>query len=569
MSETSYMYRPRQASYVYGTVHELLDTHAAREPDRTAHVFWISRHNDRDNPEIKRETLTFRQLSDGSQRLALGLLALGLQPGDRIAMYGPATPEWILLDLACLRIKVVVIRMPQSLVNSRHVVDFLAKHRCRMFAIDCARETKLCRKLRKAFPGSFARCSKLPDSSRFVQVVDARFTTNNADAMTLDDVVNLSADVEIARLQSIQKNINPDDVSFVYPTSGSTGRPKLVALSHFAIVNTLHGTVKKDMVIFNDRLFSWIGSASHIASVTGCTHVHVESAYTADPENLVKFIEILTAEGVHMASMPVYLLHDVVQGLERAVLPRPPTLTALSTAGEGTPRALRARVLQLGFVHASAYGSTESGTIGVDIAIPKTSLGTSDDVSQRLTLHSGVEVKVTDELGHVLEAGKRGILWVRSRLTFLGYLDDEESTSQVLTHSGWVNSGDIAVLDPGTLGLFVHGRIADVISKGGVKIYPSTVEAVLRRHPCVKTAYVTGVPDERYQEEIGACVVLKPGCEVSEGDLVKFCENNSEMYTAITMSPRYVAIVTSVPLLATGKIDRFKVKSFLQSKMAG
>ena len=516
---------------------------------------------------IERETLSFRQLSDGSRQLASGLLTLGLQPGDRVAMYGKASPGWILVDMACLRINVIVCRLPQTLVNSHGLADFIVKHGCRIMLIDASNSNVL-KRIRNSFPAVGGKTTKLrrsPHNSGLEMVTSIRTTYRNTpDVTTIDDVREMAVD-DVIEVQKIQNAISPDDVSFVYPTSGSTGTPKLVTLTHFSMVNTLIG-MNKHLIVFNDRSFSWVGSLSHVAAVAGCTHVHIEPSFTGVSKNLPRFMELLGQEKVNMASFPVYLLLDVISGLESETLKRPKSLMVINTSGEGTPRDLRSKVLKLGFVHSVAYGCTESSTICIDVATPQTLISEKDDAAMTMPLAVGIEVKLTDDDGRLVSSGQKGTLWARSGLTFSGYLDNAEATAKALTSTGWVNTGDLAVLDTAGEKLTLQGRVFDIISKGGVKVYPITIETMLKSHPDVHAVCVTGIPDVRYQEDIGACVVLNPGCITNEKALLQYCEANSDSGSAISLMPKLIVFTKSLPMLGSGKVDRVQVKALLQAK---
>jgi fatty-acyl-CoA synthase len=482
-------------------------------------------------------------------------------------MYGPATPEWILMDMACLRIHVLVIRLPQLVVYSPELTDFLVTYRCRVLMIDAIRYANVVEKIQTVFPDACIKSNKLgksPIYSKLEMVMSIhREGEQDVNITTIDDVNNMASD-DVINVTDIQDRINPDDVSFVYPTSGSTGQPKMVTMSHFSMVNTFC-VLSKSMIAFNDRLFSWFGSGSHFAAITGCTHVHIAPTFTAASANLPRFMEILAQEKVNIANFPVYLLHDVVSALESGTVKRPPNLVTIITTGEITPRVLRARVIRLGFVHTVSYGSTESCTICVDVATPGAPLAQSEDTMLAMPLNGGTEVKVTDDQGRLVATGEKGMMWVRSRILFSGYLDNKQTTARVLTGSGWLNTGDLAVIDTADQKVTLLGRVSETISKGSLKVDPVSIEAVLKRHPDVQSACVAGIPDYHYGEDIGACVVPKPGSDITEKDLLQFCSSISESPSIISLVPKCIVFVRSLPVLLSGKVDRLRVKSLLQA----
>ena len=142
----------------------------------------------------------------------------------------------------------------------------------------------------------------------------------------------------------------------------------------------------------------------------------------------------------------------------------------------------------------------------------------------------------------------------------LRYLDNEALTAATITPAGWVSSGDIAALDSSGK-IRLYGRKLDIISKGGVKVYPSTLEALIKRHDDVKDVYITGVPDVIYNEEIAACVIPRTGCRLSVKELRSFCERSLDSSSGISFVPKYISIMDELPVLPSGKVDRLRVKA--------
>ena len=549
---------------VYRTIPDLLDENATKYGDKVAHVFWT-----RDNLEddIRRQTLSFSQLADDSIKVASGLLELGLRPKDRIAIYGPASPEWMQVDLACLRIQVLMIRLPQTLVFSEHLGQFLKDHKCRMLVLDPRPDRRIFKKITDAIPATDAAISKataLPGpfaNAGLELVISTCRVPGYNDAMCVGDVSQMARS-DLSHVRGIQSSADPDDIAVVYATSGSTGIPKLVAVSNMSIVNSMISVhVGPETVLFNDRLFSWMGAVCYFSCVVGATHVHIESLFTTQPENIVRLFELWEKENVHFAVLPAYMVHKAISALDAGSIKKPPGLVALNTAGEKLLPALRQRVLDQSMQHMIVYGSTECGTVCVDVAVPGVRLPADDGITPpAMTLTEDTEVKVTDEVGRILPLGHVGELWVRGGRNFVGYLDNEAVTAATITPAGWVSSGDLAALDSSGK-IRLYGRKVDIIAKGGVKVYPSTLEAMIKRHDDVKDVYITGVPDVIYNEEIAACVIPKTGCRLSAEELRSFCERSLDSSSGISLVPKYISIMDELPVLPSGKVDRLRLKA--------
>ena len=415
----SYCHSTSKLPRVYRTIPDLLDENATKYGDKLAHVFWT-----RDNLEddIRRQTLTFSQLAYDSIKLASGLLELGLRPRDRIAIYGPASPEWMQVDLACLRIQVLMIRLPQTLVFSEHLGQFVKDHKCRLLVLDPRPDRRIFKTIMDEMPATDAAISKatsLPgpfaDAGLELMISTCRVPGYD-DVMCVSDVIQMARS-DLSHVRDIQSSTDPDDIAVVYATSGSTGIPKLVAISNMAIVNSMISVnIGPETVVFSDRLFSWMGAISYFSSVVGTTHVHIESFFTAQPENIVRLCELLENENVHFAMLPVYLVHKAISAFDAGSIKKPPGLVALSTGGEKLLPALRQRVLNQSMRHMIVYGSTECGTVCVDVAVPGVTLPADDGIAPpAMTLTEDIEVKITDELGKILPIGRVGELRVRGR----------------------------------------------------------------------------------------------------------------------------------------------------------
>jgi fatty-acyl-CoA synthase len=199
------------------------------------------------------------------------------------------------------------------------------------------------------------------------------------------------------------------------------------------------------------------------------------------------------------------------------------------------------------------YGMTETSPVS-------TMTGPDDDVEHRTATVGAamahIEVRVADpETGKTLERGETGEFQTRGYSVMLGYWDEPEKTSEAIDAARWMHTGDQAVmLEDGYCKIV--GRIKDMIIRGGENVYPREVEEYLYKHEAVADVQVVGLPDERYGEEVCACVILREGASVEPEELREFCKGSIAHYKV----PRYVLIVDEMPMTVTGKIQKFKLR---------
>jgi acyl-CoA synthetase (AMP-forming)/AMP-acid ligase II len=347
---------------------------------------------------------------------------------------------------------------------------------------------------------------------------------------------------------------DPDDIAILLYTSGTTGEPKAAVLRHknltAYILNTVEfASAEDDQAAIVSVPPYHIAGVSSVLSTTysGRRVVHLEQF---DPEIWVKTVrdEAVT----HAMVVPTMLgrILDVVEA-DGAGLP---SLRALSYGGGPMPVAVIERAVgllpEVGFVN--AYGLTEtSSTIALLGPDDHRAAFASDDPAVRARLGSvgqplpTVEVSVRDPLGNEVGPGEKGEIWVRGEQVSGEYLGKGG------IDDGWFNTRDAGVLDEGGY-LFVHGRLDDVIVRGGENLSPGEIESALLEHEAVQEAAVVGVPDVEWGEKVVAAVVLHPGAFVSEDDLRRFVRERLRS----TKTPERIQIRAALPFSETGKLLR-------------
>ena len=199
------------------------------------------------------------------------------------------------------------------------------------------------------------------------------------------------------------------------------------------------------------------------------------------------------------------------------------------------------------------YGMTETSPVS-------TQTGADDPLAKRVgtvgRVHPHVEVKIVDpETGAVVDRGRPGELCTRAYSVMLGYWSEPEKTADAIDRARWMHTGDLAVMDADGYTNIV-GRIKDMVIRGGENVYPREIEEFLMGHPDVSDVQVVGVPDDRYGEELLACVVTRGGAALDREAVAEFCRGKIAHYKV----PRYVQCVSEFPLTVTGKVMKFKLR---------
>lgn len=335
-------------------------------------------------------------------------------------------------------------------------------------------------------------------------------------------------------------------------TSGTTGFPKGAMLTHAGLLEhsqrmqPLFGFTEHSVGLVPMPLFHVGGSAWALLSLfCGCTTV-----ISKDPMPRALLEQIARYRVTHTFIVPAILqgfmaMPDFQQydtsSLEQLLYGASPISVPLL---EKCLAAFRCKLSQV-------YGMTElSGVFCVlDDAAHR-------DLSHRERLASagkptpGVELRVVDpSTGNDVPRGHLGEFWVRSGQMMSGYWNQPEATAAAITADGWLKTGDAGHVDEGGF-FFITDRIKDMVISGGENVYPAEVERVLQHHPAVADVAVFGVPHEKWGETLRAAVVLKPGQQVSEDELIAYCREHLAGYKR----PTQVGFLTALPRNASGKV---------------
>lgn len=507
---------------------------------------------------------TWRQFSDEVDRVAAGLLCLGVQQGDRVGIWSPNRPEWVLAQFATARIGAVLVNInPSYRVSELEYAlnkvgvqvlitavglkssDYLAMLR------DLAPELEQC-------PAGKLKAKRIPSLHSVVQMGQAAQTG----MISFEHLQSLATPAQVSRIGLMASALAAHDPINIQFTSGTTGQPKGATLTHHNVVNNARFVAHAMRLGPSDRLcvpvplYHCFGMVLAVLACTSSGSSLVFPGESFDPSATLAAVANERCTALHgVPTMFVAMLgasdfgsHDL-GSLRTGIM-----------AGAPCPIETMKRVLsEMHMPEVTiAYGMTETSPVSFQSAI-------DDSLERRVStvgrVQPHLEIKVVDEQGQTVAVGQAGELCTKGYSVMNGYWGDDARTSEAVV-DGWMRTGDLATID--AFGYCdIVGRLKDLVIRGGENVYPREIEEFLYRHPAVAEAQVFGVPDERYGEELCAWVVLKSGATATSDELRDFFKGQIAHYKV----PKYVRIVASLPMTVTGKAQKFIMRELMVKEL--
>ena len=506
------------------------------------------------------ERISWSELKRRSDEIAAGLLALGVERGDRVGIWAPNRLEWLLVQFGSARIGAILVNINPAYRASE--LDYtLKKTACRVLVM--ARGLKssnyietfntLAPEISSAQGGEPLTLGGYPSLEHVVLIGSG---PDHPGMLPFDQLGRLGGPAQRNRLEGLSERLDPDDAINIQFTSGTTGQPKGATLSHFNIVNNAR-SCRDCMKLGEDDLLCipvplyhifGMGMGVLVCVASGATMVFPGESF--DPEATLRAVADYRCTALH--GVPAMFLGQ----LEHPDFHKY-DLSSLRTgimAGSPCPVATMRRVIS--DMHLSqitiAYGMTETSPISFQSDV--------DDTLERRVSTVGrvfphLEVKIIDRSGRMVPVGSQGELCTRGYAVMLGYWDDPEATREAIDAAGWMHTGDLATLDPEGYCNIV-GRLKEMLIRGGENIYPREIEDYLIRHPKVMESQVFGVPDPHLGEEVCTWIKLKPGMTATEEEIRDFCRGQIAHFKV----PRYVRFVDELPATVTGKAQKFLMR---------
>jgi fatty-acyl-CoA synthase len=529
--------------------------------DRIAHAF---PENDALIVRHQNVRWTYRQYKTEIDRLAAGLLSLGIGKGDRVGIWAPNCYEWCLTQFATAKIGAILVcinpayrvyELEFALNKSGCVALITAQKYLSSDYAGMLRE--LAPELAAAKPGAL-HAAKLPHLRHVIALggVPPPGMWRFAD-------ICVQGENRTAQLLDVAKTLSPDDAINIQFTSGTTGMPKGATLSHFNILN--NGRIVGEGMRFSEKdrlcipvpLYHCFGM---VMSNLACISHGAAAIFPNDGFDPVKTLEAVAAERcTALHGVPTMFIAELEHPRFREF-----DLSSLRTgimAGAPCPVEVMKRVQS--DMHMKevliAYGQTETS--------PVNHMTTKDDPLQKQVETVGrpgphLEIKLVGEDGNLVPVGQPGEICCRGYSVMQGYWDEPERTAETIDSGGWLHSGDLGTMD-GEGYVRIVGRLKDMIIRGGENVYPREVEEFLFTHPAVLDVHVFGVADTKYGEQVCAWIRLRAGHNLSEEDVRAFCKDRIAHFKV----PRYVRFVDSVPMTVTGKPQKFKMRETMELEL--
>jgi len=518
----------------------------------------------REQPAIETSArrLSYRELLAEAQLTAASLIASGVQPHDRVALWAPNSCEWVVLALGVSLAGAALVP-----INTRFKAEeagyLLGRSRARLlFTVREFLGTAYFERLRAEHggPGAEVPIAGLPRLERVV-LIDAEAKTHGA--YTLREQLACAANVTEAEVQARADAVLPTCISDIMFTSGTTGRPKGVATTHGQNVRAYSawcaavGLTQRDRYLIVSPFFHAFGYKAGILAclISGATMLP-HAVFDAG-----QVLERLRRESISVLPGPPTLYQSLLahEGLREAALP---PLRLAVTGAAVVPLELVERMKRvLGFeTIVTGYGLTESCGIAT-MCRANDDLQTIASTSGRAI--EGVEVQVVDAAGKPVASGEPGEVVIRGYNVMQGYFEAPEDTREVIDSQGFLHTGDIGVLDARG-NLRITDRLKDMYIAGGFNCYPAEIERMLSTHPGIAQVAVIGIPDERLGEVGMAFIVPRAGHFTGANGrdptwsdaLTAFCRERMANYKV----PRRFAIVRELPLNASGKVVKGRLR---------
>ena len=501
---------------------------------------------------------TYAELQRRVDACAAGLLALELEPGDRVGLWSPNNAEWVVTQFATAKAGLILVNINPA-YRLTELEYALNKVGCKALVTAGSFKSsdyvgmlgQLAPELTACTPGEL-RAARLPTLRTVICLDDEP----HAGMLRFADLAGLAGEAERQRLTALASVLQFDDPINIQFTSGTTGSPKGATLTHHNILNNGFFVGEGMRLTARDRLCIPVPLYHCFGMVLGVLACITHGAAMIFPSDGFEPLAVLEAlEAEHCTAV-----HGVPT-MFIAMLDHPRfdqfDLSALRSgimAGSPCPIEVMKRVhddMHMAQV-TIAYGMTETSPASFQSAVDAPLERRVGTVGQ---VHPHVEVKIVDAEGRIVPAGAPGELLTRGYCVMRGYWDDAERTAEAIDAAGWMHTGDLATLDAAGYCNIV-GRLKDMVIRGGENVYPREIEEYLYRHPQVRDVQVIGVPDSRYGEELCAWIALRDGAVVTPDDIKDFCRGNIAHYKI----PRYIKFVDDFPMTVTGKIQKFAMR---------
>lgn len=508
---------------------------------------------------------TYAEFDERVDRLAKGLLAIGISKGDHIGVWARNIPDWLTLCFACAKIGAVLVTV--NPVYKAHELAYVLKQSdMRALAIiDQFRDVDYVRIVRELVPEASVQQRGHLASKEFPHLKQLIYMgpEKHRGFYSMPELLVLGENMADEPLREITASLHADDVVNMQYTSGTTGFPKGVMLTSRNILNNGFYVGERQMLGSEDRVcipppyFHCFGLVLGVLAVLthGATVIGIEQF---DPVMVLAAVQKERATALY--GVPTMFIAELAHPMFDMF-----DLSSLRTgimAGSPCPIETMRQVIDK--MHASemtiCYGLTETSPVFTQTSVDDSLERKCETVGRA---HEAVDVRIIDpDTGDECPPGVPGELCCRGYNVMKGYYKMPKATAAVIDKDGFLHSGDIGTVDEE--GYYrITGRIKDMIIRGGENIYPREIEEFLYTMPGIEDAQVVGVPDPKYGEVVGAFVRRSPGSSITESDVQEYARARMARYKA----PKHVFFVDEFPMTASGKVQKYKLREMAKEML--
>ncbi|MEV5242743.1 AMP-binding protein [Streptomyces cinnamoneus] len=484
---------------------------------------------------------TYAEFGRAVEQVALGLLAKGVARGDRVGIWAVNCPEWVMVQYATARIGAVMVNVNPA-YRVHELAYVLRQAGISVLVASLAHRTSDYRAMvEEARPGC-------PDLRDVVHIGDASW----------DGLLASGEAADPRLLAEREALLHCDDPVNIQYTSGTTGFAKGATLSHRNILNNGYfvgetlGYTERDRIALPVPFYHCFGMVMGNLAATSHGACIVIPAPSFDATATLHAVERERCTSLY--GVPTMFIAEL--GLPDFATYDLSSLRTGIMAGSPCPAEVMKRVVSEMHMAevAICYGMTETSPVSTQTR--------RDDGLDRRTGTVGrvlphIEVKIVDPAGGAtVGRGEPGELCTRGYSVMLGYWNEPERTAEAVDAGGWMHTGDLAEMDEEGY-VRIVGRIKDMIIRGGENVYPREIEEFLHAHPKIADVQVIGVPDEKYGEEIMACVILRdPDDTLTRDELADYCRGRLAHYKV----PRHLRVMEAFPMTVSGKVRKVELR---------
>jgi len=510
-------------------------------------------------------TRTYAQFRDDVDAFARSLIALGVKPGDKVAVWATNVPQWFVAFWSAVRIGAVLVTMNTAykIREAEYLLRQADVHT--LIMIDGYRDSdyvaiikSLCPELEYSSPVKPLHCKRLPFLRRIVSVA-----SKQKGCLTWEEALEMGARVPVEEAHRLAALTHPGDVCNMQYTSGTTGFPKGVMLTHNNIINNgkcigdRMDLSTADRFLIHVPMFHCFGmvlsmtaSMTHGSTMSPLPYFSPKAALACVKQERITACNGVPTMFIAMLEHPDFNPDDFSHMRTGIMAGSPCPISVMRDVMK------KMNMSEITIV----FGQTESS--------PGCTMSSIDDpVDVRVGTVGrplpGVECKIIDpETNLELPVGETGEFVARGYNLMKGYYKMPEATASAIDCEGWLHTGDLACCNPD--GNFrITGRLKDMIIRGGENIYPKEIEEFLYTHPKVRDVQIIGVPSEQYGEEIMACIILKDGEAMTAQEVKDFVHASMAKHKV----PSYVDFVNEFPMNEAGKVKKYIMRESAVEKL--